>query len=142
MASVPPYIENLRPYEPGRSIDEVRQAYGLTRVAKLASNENPLGPSPVAVAAIGNNLGSVNYYPNGGLSLRVPLAEKFNLTVVNVLAGSGSDRVLAAIVRAYLSPGDEVLTTEGAFIGFQVQAKGGGADYRTVPYREWHYDLT
>ena len=52
MPSVPPHIENLRPYEPGRSIDEVRQAYGLTRVAKLASNENPLGPSPVALAAI------------------------------------------------------------------------------------------
>jgi histidinol-phosphate aminotransferase len=141
MASVPPYIENLRPYEPGRSIDEVRQAYGLTRVAKLASNENPLGPSPVALAAVANKLGSVNYYPNGGLDLRVRLAEKFNLKVGNVIAGNGSDSIMAAIVRAYLSPSDEVLTTEGAFIGFQVQARGSGAAYHTVPYRDWRYDL-
>jgi len=141
MPSVPPYIENLRPYEPGRSIEEVRQAYGLTRVAKLASNENPLGPSPVALAAIAKNLGSVNHYPNGGLDLRVRLAEKFNLKAGNVIAGSGSDSIMAAIVRAYLSPGDEVLTTEAAFIGFQVQAWGSGAEYRTVPYRDWRYDL-
>jgi histidinol-phosphate aminotransferase len=141
MPLAPPYIENLRPYEPGRSIEEVRQAYGLTRVAKLASNENPLGPSPVALAAIAKSIGGVNFYPNGGLDLRMRLAEKFNLKVGNVIAGSGSDSVMAAIVRAYLSPGDEVLTTEGAFIGFQVQAKGAGAVYRTVPYREWHYDL-
>jgi histidinol-phosphate aminotransferase len=119
----------------------VRQAYGLTRVAKLASNENPLGPSPVALAEIAKNLGSVNFYPNGGLNLRVRLAGKFNLKVGNVIAGSGSDSIMAAIVRAYLSPGDEVLTTEGAFIGFQVQARGSGADYHTVPYRDWRYDL-
>jgi histidinol-phosphate aminotransferase len=141
MPSVPPYIEDLRPYQPGRSIDEVRQAYGLTRVAKLASNENPLGSSPVALAAIANKISSVNYYPNGGLDLRVRLAEKFNLKVGNVIAGSGSDSIMAAIVRAYLSPSDEVLTTEGAFIGFQVQARGSGAAYRTVPYRDWRYDL-
>ena len=141
MPQVPPYIENLRPYEPGRSMDEVRQAYGLTRVAKLASNENPLGSSPLALVAIAKNIGTVNHYPNGGLDLRVRLAEKFNLKVGNVIAGSGSDSVMAAIVRAYLSPDDEVLTTEGAFIGFQVQARGSGAAYRTVAYRDWTYDL-
>lgn len=141
MPLVPPYIENLRPYEPGRSIDEVRQAYGLTRVAKLASNENPLGPSLAALAAIAKNIGSVNYYPNGGLDLRVRLAEKFNLKVGNVIAGSGSDSIMAAIVRAYLCPDDEVLTTEAAFIGFQVQARASGVAYRTVPYRDWRYDL-
>jgi histidinol-phosphate aminotransferase len=141
MALVPPYIENLRPYEPGRSMDEVRQAYGLTRVAKLASNENPLGPSPVALAAIAKSICSVNYYPNGGLDLRVRLAERFNLKAGNVIAGSGSDSIMAAIVRAYLRPDDEVLTTEGAFIGFQVQARGAGVAYRTVPYRDWRYDL-
>jgi histidinol-phosphate aminotransferase len=141
MVQVPLHIENLRPYEPGRSIDEVRQAYGLTRVAKLASNENPLGPSPSALAAIAKNFGAVNFYPNGGLDLRGRLAEKFNLKLGNVIAGSGSDSIMAAIVRAYLSPSDEVLTTEGAFIGFQVQARGSGAAYRTVPYRDWRYDL-
>jgi histidinol-phosphate aminotransferase len=91
--------------------------------------------------SIAKSIGGVNFYPNGGLDLRTRLAEKFKVKVGNVIAGSGSDSVMAAIVRAYLAPGEEVLTTEGAFIGFQVQAKGAGALYRTVPYREWHYDL-
>jgi histidinol-phosphate aminotransferase len=141
MALVPPYIENLRPYEPGRSIDEVKRAYGLTRVAKLASNENPLGPSPLALAAIAKNLSSLNYYPNGGLDLRERLAEEFDLKVDNVIAGSGSDSIMSGIIRAFLCDEDEVLTTEAAFIGFQVLARSRGVAYRTVPYRDWHYDL-
>jgi histidinol-phosphate aminotransferase len=74
---VPPYIESLRPYEPGRSIEEVKRTYGLSRVAKLASNENPLGPSPLALEAIRAHAGGINYYPNGGLDLRERLAQEF-----------------------------------------------------------------
>jgi len=142
MPLVPPYIENLRPYEPGRSIDDVRRAYGLERVAKLASNENPLGPSPRAMEAISKNLGGLNYYPNGGLDLRERLAREFDLKVGNVIAGSGSDSIMSGIIRAFLCDDDEVLTTEAAFIGFQVLARSRGVTYRTVPYRDWHYDLT
>src|SRR5580693_3034681 len=141
MPLVPPYIENLRPYEPGRSIDDVRRTYGLKRVAKLASNENPLGASPCAIEAIAKNLGSLNYYPNGGLDLRERLAQEFDLKVGNVIAGSGSDSIMSGIIRAFLCDDDEVLTTEAAFIGFQVLARSRGVTYRTVPYRDWHYDL-
>jgi histidinol-phosphate aminotransferase len=139
---VPPYIETLRAYEPGRSIDEVKKTYGLARVAKLASNENPLGPSPLAIDAIVRNLGSLNYYPNGGLDLRERLAAEFDLKVGNVIAGSGSDGIMSNIIRTFLCDDDEVLTTEAAFIGFQVLARSRGIAYRTVPYRAWHYDLT
>jgi histidinol-phosphate aminotransferase len=142
MALVPPYIENLRPYEPGRSIDDVRRTYGLERVAKLASNENPLGASPRAVEAIARNLGTLNFYPNGGLDLRERLAGEFDLKTENVIAGSGSDSIMSGIIRAFLCDDDEVLTTEAAFIGFQVLARSRGVMYRTVPYRDWHYDLT
>jgi histidinol-phosphate aminotransferase len=142
MPLVPPYIENLRPYEPGRSIDEVRRAYGLTRVAKLASNENPIGPSPRAIEAVAKSLASSNFYPNGGLDLRERLAQEFDLKVANVIAGSGSDGIMSGIIRAFLGDDDEVLTTEAAFIGFQVLARSRGVAYRTVPYRDWHYDLT
>lgn len=141
MALVPPYIASLRPYEPGRSIADVRRAYGVDRVAKLASNENPLGASPRAVEAISRNLGSLNYYPNGGLDLRERLAEEFDLKVGNVIAGSGSDSIMSGIIRAFLCDDDEVLTTDSAFIGFQVLARSRGVTYRTVPYRDWHYDL-
>jgi histidinol-phosphate aminotransferase len=139
---VPPYIESLRPYEPGRSIDEVKRTYGLTRVAKLASNENPLGPSPRALQAIAGALPGLNYYPNGGLDLRERLAEAHDLKVANVIVGSGSDGIMSNIIRTFLCDDDEVLTTEAAFIGFQVLARSRGIAYRTVPYRDWHYDLT
>jgi histidinol-phosphate aminotransferase len=138
---VPPYIESLRAYEPGRSIDEVKKTYGLTRVAKLASNENPLGPSPLAIDAIVRNLGSLNYYPNGGLDLRERLAAEFDVKVGNVIAGSGSDGIMSNIIRTFLCDDDEVLTTEAAFVGFQLLARSRGVAYRTVPYRAWHYDL-
>src|SRR5450631_3787430 len=141
MPLVPPYIESLRPYEPGRSIEEVRREYGLTNVSKLASNENPLGPSPLALEAIRLQLSGLNLYPNGGLDLRRTLAEKFDLKPENVIAGSGSEGIMSGIIRTFLYDDDEVLTTDAAFIGFQVLARSRGVKYRTVPYRDWHYDL-
>lgn len=141
MPLVPPYIEALRPYQPGRSIEEVQRTYGLTRVSKLASNENPLGPSPLAVEAIARSLSGLNYYPNSGLDLRRVLAEKFETKIDNVISGSGSESIISNIIRTFLGDEDEVLTTEAAFIGFQLLAKSRGVAYRTVPYRDWHYDL-
>lgn len=141
MPLVPPYIESLRAYEPGRGIDEVKRAYGLTRVVKLASNENPLGASPAAIEAIRESASSVNLYPNGGLDLRLVLAEEYDVKLENVICGSGSEGIMSNIIRAFLCDEDEVLTTEAAFMGFQVLAKSRGVRYRTVPYRRWHYDL-
>ncbi len=141
MPLVPSYIESLVPYEAGRSVDEIKQAYGLRSVIKLASNENPLGSSPLALEAIRSHLEGLNFYPNGGLDLRRVLAEKFDLKVENVIAGSGSEGIMSNIIRTFLCDDDEVLTTESAFIGFQVLAKSRGVTYRTVSYRNWHYDL-
>jgi histidinol-phosphate aminotransferase len=142
MALVPPYIESLRPYEAGRSIEEVQRAYGLSRISKLASNENPLGPSPLALEAMTRCMGGLNFYPNNGLDLRRVLAENYETKIDNVIAGSGSEGIISNIIRTFLGDEDEVLTTEAAFIGFQVLAKSRGVAYRTVPYRDWHYDLT
>ena len=141
MPLVPPYIEALRPYQAGRSVESVRRQYGLTRIAKLASNENPLGPSPKAIEALTRSLAGLNFYPNGGLDLREVLAAEFELQVENVIAGSGSEGIMSNIIRTFLGDEDEVLTTDAAFIGFQVLARSRGVRYRTVPYRDWHYDL-
>jgi len=81
MPLVPPYIESLRPYEAGRSIEEVRREFGLARVIKLASNENPLGTSPLALERMGRSAGELNLYPNGGLDLRRELAQFANYAV-------------------------------------------------------------
>ncbi len=141
MPLVPPYIESLQPYKPGKPIEEVKRELGLTHVIKLASNENPLGPSPIAIEELQRHLESLHYYPNGGYDLRAVLAEKFNLKIDNVITGSGSEGIMSNIIRTFLCDEDEVLTTEAAFIGFQVLARSRGITYRTVPYRNWHYDL-
>src|SRR5690242_9875708 len=83
----------------------------------------------------------LNLYPNGGLDLRQVLAREYDVKVENVIAGSGSEGIMSNIIRAFLCDEDEVLTTEAAFIGFQVLAKSRGVKYRTVPYKNWHYDL-
>ena len=141
MPLVPEYIASLRPYEAGLSAGVVRERYGLSRVAKLASNENPLGASPKAIEALTRTLKGINFYPSGGLELREVLAAEFDLKVENVIAGSGSEGIMSNIIRTFLGDEDEVLTTEAAFIGFQVLARSRGVKYCTVPYRDWHYDL-
>src|ERR1022692_1393231 len=138
---VPSYIESLRPYEAGRTIASVQKQYGLSRVCKLGSNENPLGASPKAIEAMSHALGGLNRYCNGGLDLREVLAREYDVKVENVIAGSGSEGIMSNIIRAFLCDDDEVLTTDAAFIGFQVLAKSRGVKYRTVPYDNWHYDL-
>src|SRR5712671_5144651 len=141
MPLVPPYIESLRPYEAGRSIEEIQREFGISHVTKLASNENPLGASPLALKAMARSLEGIHLYPNAGLDLRRMLAQQFDLKIGNVIAGSGSEGIMSNIIRTFLCDEDEVLTTEAAFIGFQVLAKSRGVAYRTVPYRNWHYDL-
>ena len=141
MPLVPPYIASLHPYEAGRSAEDVERDYGVANAVKLASNENPLGPSPLAVEAMRQCGSHLNLYPNGGLDLRKVLAREYDVKVENVIAGSGSEGIMSNIIRAFLCDEDEVLTTEAAFIGFQVLAKSRGVTYRTVPYRDWHYDL-
>lgn len=141
MPLVPPYIESLQPYKAGKPIAEVQRELGLQKVIKLASNENPLGSSPLALEHLRHEVTHLHYYPNGGYDLREVLADKFNLKIENVIAGSGSEGIISNIIRTFLCDEDEVLTTEAAFIGFQVLARSRGIAYRTVPYRNWHYDL-
>ena len=141
MSLVPPYIESLRPYEAGRRPEDIRRKYGLHDVVRLASNENPRGPSPRAVEAMRRSLDSLHLYPDGGLALRERLAREYDVKIENVIAGSGSEGIMSNIIRTFLGDPDEVLTTEAAFIGFQVIAQSRGVRYRTVPYRNWTYDL-
>lgn len=141
MALVPPYVASLPAYETGRHIEEVQRQLGLERVIKLASNENPRGCSPKAIEAVRDHLTNLNRYPNSGADLREKLAARFGTKVENVAVGNGSEGIMAAIMRTFLGDEDEVLTTEGAFVGFQRLARSRGVAYRTVAYRDWTYDL-
>ena len=141
MPLVPPYIENLQPYLPGRGIEEVQRDFGIARVIKLASNENPLGASPRAIESICQHLDDLNRYPNGGIDLRRVLAAQFDVKVENVIVGSGSEGIMSNIIRAFLCDDDEVLAPEATFAGFEVLARSRGVAYRTVPQKNWQFDL-
>jgi histidinol-phosphate aminotransferase len=141
MALVPPYIAAMEPYMAGLSIEEVRRRYGLDRVVKLASNENPFGPSPRAMEAARAALAGGHRYPDGGMALREKLAQQFQVRLENVIAGAGSEGILADIVRAFLADDDEVLASEATFPSMRVLAASRGVIYRTVPLRGARIDL-
>lgn len=141
MPLVPSYIETLEPYRPGKPIGELRRELGITRVVKLASNENPLGASPAALDAIRAAVADLHLYPNGGLDLREALAARFGLGVESVIAGSGSEGILLTIVRTFLTRDAEVITSEGTFVGFYVLARAAGVTLRLVPQRDYRFDL-
>jgi len=141
MPLVPPYIEALEPYKPGKPAAELQRELGVTSIIKLASNENPLGPSPRGLAAMQGEFPTLHLYPNGGLELRQVLAEKFNLRLENVIAGSGSEGIMSSIIRTFLCDEDEVLTSEGTFVGFYVLARSRGVAMVTVPLKEYRFDL-
>jgi histidinol-phosphate aminotransferase len=139
--SSPPHAHRIQSYEPGLTPEEIRLRYGIEDAIKLASNENPFGTAPKAIACAQQWVCAMSRYPDGGLALRRKLADRFHTKLENVIVGAGSEGIMANIVRTFLCDTDELLTTEAAFLGFQVLARNRGVPYRTVPYRNWCYDL-
>jgi len=138
----PAHLEGLERYEPGKPIEEVQRELGLRRVVKLASNENPLGPSPAALAAAHAALAQVHRYPDGpGFGLRQGLARRHQLDPNQVVVGNGSTDLIDLLARAYLAPGDNAVIAEEGFARFRqcVNARNGGA--RLVPMRAHVHDL-
>jgi histidinol-phosphate aminotransferase len=142
MIPVPQQIESLRPYEPGKPIEEVERELGIHNVIKLASNENPFGSSPKAIDAIRRSLARLEQYPDAGRTLRGLLADKYVVTVDNVVCGAGSESIIAAALRGYLGPEDEIVSSAGTFVGFQVLAHITGNTSHFSPLRGYKYDLS
>jgi histidinol-phosphate aminotransferase len=138
--NIPDYIKNLKPYVPGRPIEEIQKEFGLKQIHKLASNENPLGPSPKAVEAMIKVMNGLNRYPDiGAVELRSKISKKFNVKIENVAVGNGSEGIMANILRSFLCEGDEMITSKASFIGFQVLARGRANKFIEVPMKEKEY---
>lgn len=134
-------ILNLIPYKPGKPISETQREYGLTEVIKLASNENPLGPSPKAIAAIHKYLDHQHRYPDpSGYELVQKISEKWNVPATQIGLGNGSNEIIDLLIRIFCEPGDSILTSEAAFVAYQVCAQAARVRVRTTPLR--HNDLT
>jgi histidinol-phosphate aminotransferase len=141
---IPEYIKNLKPYIPGRPIEEIQKEYGLKTIHKIASNENPHGPSPKAIEAMLKYTSGLNRYPDiGAIELREKLSKKFNVKIENIAVGNGSEGIMANILRSFLSEGDEMISSKATFIGFQVLARGRSNKYIEVPMleNEYKFDL-
>ncbi len=140
---VPDSIRNLQVYQAGKPIDELAREKGLSKISKLASNENPLGPSPFAIREMTRGLWDLHRYPDmHAYALKRALADMYQLKLENIVLGSGSEGIMGYIARAFLSPGLEVLTSEKTFIGFTILARSAGAKIITVPQTQDHrYDV-
>lgn len=137
-----PGVRGLRPYEPGKSIEELEREYGISNAVKLASNENPLGPGPKALAAIRHWLPELGRYPDGnGFALKGALADKFAVAPEQLTLGNGSNEVLALIARAFVLPENEVVFSEHAFAVYALVTQAVGATARVIPTRDWRHDF-
>jgi histidinol-phosphate aminotransferase len=135
MSLVPPYIESLTPYVPGKPIEEVERELGLTGILKVASNENPLGPSPLGAAAARDAIAEVNLYPDGGgFKLREKLAARLGVSMDEIVLGAGSNEIIDLLVRTFCRPGiDEVLTHRYAFFMYKVSCASAGVTMHEAP---------
>jgi len=134
-------VRQITPYQPGRPAEEVAAEFGIAKPIKLASNENPLGPSPLAIAAM-QEPGDLARYPDGnGTLLKTKIAQRHNVDTSCITLGNGSNDILEFVARAFVSPGDEVIFSEHAFAVYPLATLAVGGTPVVTPARNWGYDL-
>jgi histidinol-phosphate aminotransferase len=137
-----PQVRGFEPYLPGRSMESVRRDLGLKRIIKLASNENPLGPSPKALSAIQKAGTNLFLYPDGAsVSLRAAVARKAGVAPERVIIGAGSDELIELLGKVFLNPGDSIVVSNHAFIRYRLAGELMGSEVISVPMRNYTHDL-
>lgn len=140
--NVPDYIMSIKPYEPGKPIEELEREYGIKNIVKLASNENPVGPSPLAVKAMAEHLATMNRYPDGSaFKLTAKIAERFNVRNENIIIGNGSDDIIALLAHAFLGSGREALMPLPSFLMYEISVRTSGGTPVMVPLKGLAIDL-
>lgn len=131
---VAPGVRALHPYQPGKPISELEREYGVSNIIKLASNENPLGPSPRAIEAVRAALDELHLYPDGGgFNLKTKLSARLGVDPASITLGNGSNDVLDLICRAYLTPEDEAVYSQYAFAVYPIGVQAVNAVARVAP---------
>ncbi|MBQ7256608.1 MAG: histidinol-phosphate transaminase [Abditibacteriota bacterium] len=135
-------IMQITAYVPGKPIEDVKREFGLDDVIKIASNENPLGPSPKAVEAIKAAACEINQYPDGAcFELRQKLAKHLGINPENLIFGDGGDEVIFHFAEAFINPGDEIITPDTTFSEYATSALLMGGKPVTVPMKDWEIDV-
>jgi len=143
-ATAPPHVRAIAPYQPGKPISELARELGLAEadIVKLASNENPLGPSPFALAAAQDALLDMALYPDGaGYALKAKLSAKLGVDAAQIVLGNGSNDVLDMVARAYLAPGTSAVYAQYAFAVYPIATHTVGAHGIAVAARDFGHDL-
>ena len=137
------FVKNIRPYKPGKPIEEVIKELGLTgEVIKLASNENPLGTSPKAIKAMSTHVEDSFLYPDDNcFYLKKKLSGKIGVPVENTIIGSGSVELIELIFKAYVNPGDEVIMSEPSFIMYKIACQIFGGERVAIPLVDSKHDV-
>lgn len=133
----------IKPYQPGKPIEEVQRQLHISKVIKLASNENSIGPSKLAVNAIKESLNSLNRYPDGGcFYLRKALAKRMGLKPENLIFGNGSDEIITLAIKAFVDKGEEVVIAEPTFLIYKIATLVSGGNPKAVKVKDnFKYDL-
>ena len=135
-------VEKLKPYTPGKPIEELERELGIYGSIKLASNENPLGPSPKAMRAVAENLKNMHRYPDGNAyHLREKLANKFELPMSSIMVGNGADELIELVAKTFLSPGEAVIIPDHAFLLYETMALSFDGRAVIVPLSDFSVDL-
>ena len=136
------WIASVHPYEPGKPIKEVERELGLRRVIKLASNENPLGPSRKALRAMRHALADVHLYPESSCHYLIQkLSQQLDFPTNQIIIGNGSNEIIELLARGFLNEGDEVISSETSFLVYPILSQVCGAKYVTAPMKDYRYDL-
>ena len=136
MSLVRKHILKIDPYEAGKPIEEIKRQLGLKEIIKLASNENPLGPSPKAVAAIRKNLGIINRYPDSqGYYLKKALAKFLNVEPGNIVLGNGSDELIDIILKTFVEEDEQIITADFTFLEYKIISHVNGRTVICVPLK-------
>jgi histidinol-phosphate aminotransferase len=139
---VPEYIRTLIPYAPGKPIEEVEREIGIANSIKLASNENPLGPSPLALEAMREKMTQLHLYPDGDcFYLKRGLTAKLGVAPDNLIFGNGSNEIIELAIRTFMRPGDEAVMARQAFVVYKLVVQAAGGISREVPLRDFTHDL-
>jgi histidinol-phosphate aminotransferase len=140
---VPEYIRALVPYQPGKPIEEVEREYGICNSSKLASNENPLGPSAKAMDAIRAKLDQLHLYPDGDcFYLKSALANKLGVDAERLIFGNGSNELIELAVRSFMRPGDEAVMARQAFLVYPLVVQAVGGVGKVVALKNFTHDLS
>lgn len=143
MIRPPEHIKTIKPYVPGKPIQELERELGIEGSIKLASNENPLGPSPFAVRALRAGMRGLNRYPDGSCYyLRNTLSAKLNVDPEELIFGNGSNELIELAVRTYLCAGDEAIMAHPSFVVYSLIVQAAQGKSIVVPLKEWRHDLT